>query len=196
MAAVLLVIAIAMLTNEVAWRARGTLGLVGLATLVHMYITSSGSEYALIVSFGLSLRSLEEGRYYTLLLHPFIHANTLHLFFNMAALALFGIIVELQRGTWFLLMIFFMTSILSGLASLPFIGWNAVTVGASGGVFGLMGCSLAEDSARRSSKFIELAAAVFLAVGFWFIGANIVAHLAGLLLGLVAGSASKGEKGW
>ncbi len=191
MVAVLLMIAVAMLMSELAWRARGTLGLIGLATLVHMYIVSTGSEYEAIVGLGLSLASLREGRYYALILHPFIHANIQHLFFNMAALAVFGMIVELQMGTPFLLAVFLTTSILSGLASLPLIGENAISVGASGGIFGLMGCILAEDSTRMGVKALELTAAIFLAIGLWFIGANVVAHLTGLLLGLVVRAVSR-----
>ena len=76
-------------------------------------------------------------RPWTILSHIFLHTELRHLYFNMFALALFGSILEKYIGSRNFLLVFFSTGILSSVADILFY---PATLGASGAVFGLLGC--------------------------------------------------------
>lgn len=133
----------------------------------------------------------------------FLHANLMHLAFNMIALVLIGRIVERLYGTYFLIWIYVLSGIGGGLASL-WATWSevAASVGASGAIMGLFGALSAYLLRRRRS----VPYAIFRELGFWILnclgltlglgfalswsGAARVdnaAHLGGLVVGFVAG---------
>lgn len=66
----------------------------------------------------------------------FLHDGYLHLIYNLIALLLFGVILERIIGSGNFLMLFFISGIVSGFATIFF--YNAA-VGASGAIFGVMG---------------------------------------------------------
>jgi membrane associated rhomboid family serine protease len=76
-------------------------------------------------------------RPWTVISHIFLHVDARHLYFNMFALALFGSILEKYIGSKNFLMVFFSTGIVSSIADVLFY---PATLGASGAVFGLLGC--------------------------------------------------------
>ena len=76
-------------------------------------------------------------RPWTVISHIFIHADLKHLYFNMFALALFGSILEKYTGSRNFLLVFFSTGIVSSVADIIFY---PATLGASGAVFGVLGC--------------------------------------------------------
>jgi membrane associated rhomboid family serine protease len=79
--------------------------------------------------------------------YMFVHADVWHILFNMLALWMFGVQLERLWGTQFFLRYYFVTGIGAGLTTmavglLPFAFadgvWGAVTIGASGSVYGLL----------------------------------------------------------
>ena len=72
----------------------------------------------------------------------FLHASILHIAFNMLALWWFGTAVEEALGTWRYLVIYFVSGIVGSVGALLFSSPLAVTVGASGAIFGIMGALL------------------------------------------------------
>src|SRR5689334_12348881 len=73
----------------------------------------------------------------------FLHANTLHIALNMFALFMFGRSVEAALGSWRFLALYFMAVLSSGITQLIVTSLgDAVdpvpTLGASGGVFGVL----------------------------------------------------------
>lgn len=78
------------------------------------------------------------GEPWRLLTANFLHADVLHLFFNMYGLMVCGIYLESLLGKWRFLLIYLLCGIGGGMASL---WWHdrLVSVGASGAVFGLFG---------------------------------------------------------
>ncbi len=74
--------------------------------------------------------------------YAFLHGNTTHLFFNMLGLWMFGTEVELYVGPKRLLVCYFASVITAALSQLfvpaLFGAPPAPTIGASGGVFGLL----------------------------------------------------------
>jgi membrane associated rhomboid family serine protease len=123
----------------------------------------------------------------------FLHGSTEHLLYNMLALALFGTILERIIGSKKFLFVFFLTGVIASIAS-TFI-YNA-SLGASGAIFGLLGC-LAILRPRMTIWAMGVPMPMFVAVIVWllidlagiFYPTNIAnaAHIAGLLSGIVIG---------
>ena len=67
----------------------------------------------------------------------FLHANLLHLVANLAGLWMFGGVIERSWGRWRMLAIFMLAGVIANFAS-AWIGGFDVSVGASGGIFGLV----------------------------------------------------------
>lgn len=72
----------------------------------------------------------------------FIHADPLHIIFNMISLLLFGLIIEQKLGSSEFLLYYFVIGILSGVLIAfvhPLLGWGETpVVGSSGAIYGLM----------------------------------------------------------
>ena len=69
--------------------------------------------------------------------HIFLHGGITHLIFNLFALLLFGSILEKVIGSKKFLLIFFIAGIVSAFGDVLFY---PAAVGASGAIFGVMGC--------------------------------------------------------
>ena len=72
----------------------------------------------------------------------FLHASLLHLAFNMLALYWLGTVVEQALGTWRFLLVYFVSGIAGSAGALLFSSPFAVTVGASGAIYGIIGALL------------------------------------------------------
>ena len=72
----------------------------------------------------------------------FLHGSILHLAFNMLALYWLGTIVEQALGTPRFLLVYFVSGLAGSAGALWFSSALAVTVGASGAIFGLIGALL------------------------------------------------------
>jgi membrane associated rhomboid family serine protease len=83
-------------------------------------------------------------RFWQLVTSAFLHANLAHLFLNMFALWIFGRDVERALGSSLYLAVYGAAVLAAALAQLLVVSWTAVsgavypTVGASGGVFGVL----------------------------------------------------------
>jgi membrane associated rhomboid family serine protease len=130
---------------------------------------------------------------WTLFTSVFLHADILHLVYNMIALVLFGLILENIIGSRKFIVIFFVSGIAAGVAAAFFYD---ASLGASGAIFGVMGCL----AALRPRMFVwvlgvplpmALAAAVWLMIDMLGVisPANVanIAHIAGLLTGITIG---------
>ena len=150
-------------------------------------------------SFGPAVAGGESWR---LLSAIFLHGGVLHLAFNTFALVEIGRPLEKQIGRLATLSIFLLTGACGFFASLL---WhpNGISVGASGGIFGLLGAWTLLNVARPSPHGENLARrtpqlflALFLALGVGFLVPNVdhAAHLGGVGTGLVLGLALRTEK--
>ncbi|MFH1222603.1 MAG: rhomboid family intramembrane serine protease [Candidatus Micrarchaeota archaeon] len=69
----------------------------------------------------------------------FLHADFMHLLFNMFALLMFGLYLERKVGrTWFLI-IYLASGIIGGLGFQAFSAPGDMAIGASGAIFGIIG---------------------------------------------------------
>jgi membrane associated rhomboid family serine protease len=136
-----------------------------------------------------------------LVTYAFLHGDLLHLFFNMFALYMFGFAVEEVMGSRRFLVYYFVCVISAALAQLlvqgAMGGVPRPTVGASGGVFGIL---LAYGLAFPQRKlmllfppipmpawlFVTLYGLLELYLGFTARGSNVahLAHVGGMVGGL------------
>jgi membrane associated rhomboid family serine protease len=129
------------------------------------------------------------GEWYRVITAGFLHANPIHLLFNMLALYTLGGALEPVLGHVRFAVLYF-SSLLCGSAGVLILDPNALTVGASGAVFGLLGAMVI---AQRSAGIDPWASGLGLIIGvnllftFSVPGISIGGHLGGLIGGLVAG---------
>jgi rhomboid protease GluP len=133
------------------------------------------------------------GEWYRLLTSTFLHGGILHLLFNMYALYFIGIYLEPLIGRWRFLALYLCTGILASAASIWWSG-DAVSVGASGAIFGMYGVFLAllttnyidKDTRKALLQSIVIFVVFNLAYGTKA-GIDNAAHIGGLLSGLLFG---------
>ena len=140
-----------------------------------------------------------QGEWYRLVTAMFLHIGVLHLAFNSFALYLFGSVVEQALGTARFVAVYLITGFAASAASFAFSQPETAAAGASGAVFGLLGVWLAYNLRRRSLMMARANVqwaltliAVNLVIGFAVPGIDNVAHIGGLVAGVVAGFVVEG----
>ena len=130
------------------------------------------------------------GQYYRLLTGIFLHANFLHLIFNMYALYVIGMQLESFLGKGKYLAVYLLSGLGGSMLSIFFS--NGYSVGASGAIFGLMGALLYFGYHYRvyldsvvKSQIIPLIV-LNLLIGFTSTGIDNWAHIGGLVGGILA----------
>jgi len=145
-------------------------------------------------------------RPYVLLTSIFLHAGIEHLLANLLVLAFFCMAVEKELGSLKTLGIFFAGAVAGDLLSLAVYPFDAVSVGASAGIFALVGVGMLVRPLDLSFYpmimpipllFLGIAYALYNVYGFFFLpesGISYIAHFGGLFVGLAAGFAKTGMK--
>ena len=133
------------------------------------------------------LVGVAEGEWWRLVTSAFLHYGLLHLGMNMIVLWFIGPALEeyLGHGRYALL---YLVSGLAGAAGALVWSPNALTVGASGAIWGIMGCALVLE-ARRIYVFGGQALGLVvlnLALTFLIPGISIGGHIGGLIGGALA----------
>ncbi len=143
--------------------------------------------------------AIADGQYWRLFTAMFLHANLLHIGFNMYALYLFGYLIEGAFGKARFIAIYFVAGFLASVTSYTFSDPRSLGVGASGAIFGLLGAWVAFNYRRRGSALAsaQLRGAMFLiainlVLGFTIASIDNFAHIGGLLSGAVAGWLAEG----
>lgn len=96
--------------------------------------------HMLISTFGLSRPFLARGFFWQPVSYLFLHGSLLHLALNVLVIVLLGAGLEADLGTRRFWALFLLSGLLGGLGWLVLAGSGfAVCIGASGGVFGLIG---------------------------------------------------------
>jgi membrane associated rhomboid family serine protease len=137
---------------------------------------------------------------YQLFTYMFLHAGIWHLIFNMLALWMFGTPLEQTWGTRRFLKYYFICGIGAGLCDTVvnvLLGHNSSTVGASGAIYGLLlafGVLFPDTTVMMNFLFpikakymvmIYGAVALYSALGSGNSSVSNVAHLGGILVGLI-----------
>lgn len=170
---------------------------------LELRLIASPQDLATLIQFGAYSYHLivEDGEYWRLLTSTFLHAHALHLLLNMGILFLLGSLLEGVYGRSRFLFLYLISAIVSSLASLLFVQ-NALGVGASGAVFGLIGVAIAlglrykDRLPQRLGRIIGLRLLPFIGIdlllGFFVLphfnyNVNNAAHISGLLTGFIGG---------
>ena len=125
-----------------------------------------------------------EGEWWRLLTATFLHYGPLHLGLNMLVLWFIGPPLEEYFGHWRYLLVYLVSG-LAGSAGALIWSPNALTVGASGAIWGIMGAALVLEG-RRIWVFggQAMGLVVFnLAITFLIPGISIGGHVGGLIGG-------------
>lgn len=141
-----------------------------------------------INDFGIYAPYIRNGQIYRLFTGIFLHANVLHLAFNCYALYLLGIQLESFMGKLKYLIIYLFSGLTGALFSMIFTN-NALSIGASGAIFGIMGSLVYFGYHYRvylgnviKTQIIPIII-LNLAIGFLSSGIDNFAHIGGLIGG-------------
>lgn len=147
-------------------------------------------DYNMIINYFANYYiNVKNGEIYRLLTACFVHANFLHIFFNMYALYYIGPMVEKYYGKLKYLLIYLGSGIMGSLFSVVLS--NNVSIGASGAIFGLFGSMLYFGYKYRATLdgFVRsgIIPVLFinLILGFIVPNIDVYGHIGGLVGGLL-----------
>jgi len=119
---------------------KATLVLISICIIVFAYEVFFAPP-TFFDDFGFSGQNLFS-RPYVLLTSIFMHADLTHILSNIAVLFFFGIAVEKELGMKKMLLIFFLGAFAGDMLSLVFYPFDSISIGASAGIFGLIGVGM------------------------------------------------------
>ena len=140
-------------------------------------------------AFSIDYVGIAEGEWWRMFTGGFLHAGFIHLAFNMFLLWMLGSQLERLLGPTSYLILYF-GSLLSGALGVMLLDPLALTVGASGAVFGLMGATVVYQLRRGVSPWSNgIGTLLIINLIYTFARPNISVggHLGGLLGGLLIG---------
>jgi membrane associated rhomboid family serine protease len=180
-------------THEPLW----TYVILGINGLLWLAMTLSGGSENLgvLVRFGAKVNVLIVlGEYWRFVAPIFLHIGFWHLALNAYALLIFGRDVEQLFGRARFLALYGLAGLAGSVAS--FLGNDAISAGASGAIFGLVGAmvmylfthrrNLGRWGRQRLSNLLVVVG-LNLMWGFVATGIDIFGHIGGLLAGLLLG---------
>ena len=175
-----------------------TAGLIIINVAVFLILTVSGNtnDTMFMIQHGAMYEPLitQDHEYYRLLICIFLHFGVEHLANNMVMLGALGWNLELETGKIRFLLIYFISGIGGNILSLLMSriqGNYAVSAGASGAIYGLMGALVYVVIANRgrlgrlSSRGMLFMVALGLYFGFTSSGVDNTAHIGGLVCGFL-----------
>jgi membrane associated rhomboid family serine protease len=113
----------------------------GLSPTANGQLTSLGRRMALLGP------AVADGEWWRLVTSTFVHFGFLHIAFNMYALYLIGSVLERYVGSLRFALIYLVSGLAGSFGAL-ILTPNALTAGASGAIFGLMGAMLVLERQR------------------------------------------------
>jgi membrane associated rhomboid family serine protease len=154
-----------------------------------MSITGDGLfESKLARDFALAGPLVADGEVWRLVTYSFVHSGILHIGFNLLILWQLGIMMEPAIGRLQFGIIYFV-SVLTGALGALMLDPNVGTVGASGGVFGLMAAAIVIMRSRGIDPMatgLPLWLGLNLVITFTIPNISIGGHIGGLIGGALA----------
>jgi membrane associated rhomboid family serine protease len=174
-----------------------TIGLIAVNVVVFLVQMAQGDEVVrgfnfgdkVILDYGLNGPAIADGgEWYRIVTGAFLHANLLHLLLNMYALFVLGPTIERSLGRARYLIIY-AAALLAGSAGALILDPNALTVGASGAIYGLMG-ALVVLFRNRGISLMQSGLALTLFINFVFTlsisSISVGGHVGGFVGGALA----------
>lgn len=145
------------------------------------------TDYYVVRQYGQHNSFVLNGGYWQLFTAMFVHVNIVHLFGNMFFLLIFGLRAEELFAIREYLLVYFLSGLAGNLLTLLFDP-SLVSAGASGAIFGLFGaCTIYIRRAIGQSIVGALLYSFFLLMVSAGQNVNYLAHLGGLVIGLLVG---------
>jgi membrane associated rhomboid family serine protease len=172
-----------------------TMAIVAVNVLVFLGQLASGSGFGrvsgeLITRGALYGQAIDPGHdYWRLVTSGFLHANLLHVAFNMWFVWALGTMLEPALGRVRFAVLYF-TALLCGSFGVLLLEPNALTVGASGAAFGLLGAAIVEARSRGIDIWasgLGLVAVLNFGITFTLPGISIGGHVGGFAGGVLVG---------
>jgi membrane associated rhomboid family serine protease len=168
---------------------------VNLAVFALMLLTGSLTSVTTLKRFGALTNPLPASQWWRLITAMFVHLGFAHIAFNMLALLIFGGPIENRYGKWRYLMLYLGAGVLGSATSLAYSN-AALSAGASGAIFGVIGAGLAmvlwnreKPGMRQQLRSWIFLIAINLFIGIETPGIDLHAHIGGVLGGFVIASA-------
>jgi membrane associated rhomboid family serine protease len=171
---------------------RGTTWLIAAILVgfgIELATSSVANDAALLRLGALPDDGQLHGEFWRIATYSFLHFNWLHLVLNVGLLFLIGRVVEAQVGIVRGCLIYLVSVILSAAAILFWHSWHpktGPTVGASGGVFGLLGAALILAYRRGDNVRLRTRLWIVLLIAFgvsFLPDISMAGHIGGILGG-------------
>ena len=165
--------------------------LITLNVIIYLFLALHEQGDYFKAMFANNSLAVKSGEVYRLLTCMFLHADSIHLIFNMYALFIVGPQVERYYGKRRFAAIYFVSGLLGSLFSCVFSSEFSFSLGASGAIFGLFGSIAyftyyyrATLQGMLRSQIVPVIL-VNLAIGFMIPGIDVSAHIGGLIGGIL-----------
>ncbi|MEA2495864.1 MAG: hypothetical protein QOJ29_3775 [Thermoleophilaceae bacterium] len=174
-----------------------TYTLIGMNVLAYFGTVLSGSSLggsvggggSLLAKAGLNGPAVADGEVWRIITSGFMHYTTIHLLFNMYMLFILGQLLEPAIGRLRFGLIYFVALVCGSLGAL-IVSPHALTAGASGAVFGLMGAAVVVMRNRGLNVMqsgLGITLLLNLAITFTISNISVGGHIGGLIGGAIAG---------
>jgi membrane associated rhomboid family serine protease len=172
-----------------------TMILIAINVVVYLIEIAGGSgginnpSGKIVVDLGLFGPYVNEGEWYRLVSSGFLHADLLHIGFNMLLLFILGRLLEPALGTVRFVVLYF-ACLLAGSFGALILDPNALTLGASGAIFGLAGATVVVARGRGMDAIageIGFLIVFNLVISFTASNISVGGHIGGLVAGAICG---------
>lgn len=172
-----------------------TIVLIAVNVIVFYLMGISGNYDVIVQKYAMYVPAVENGEWYRVFTHMFLHADTRHLFNNMLMLLAVGYSIEEDFGR----IKFTITYFVGGLGACALSAYYDMatqnyipSIGASGAIMAIFGAMVVLSIRNRSSfdKTVAIRSLIVLAImvfGNMSAGVDWMAHLGGAITGLVLG---------
>ena len=185
-----------------------TIALIAVNVIYFIILVAGGdvtnAEYMITRGAAYGPLIFERYQFWRLLTNMFMHFGVMHLFGNMLYLGLAGYSLERIMGRWRYLALYLLSGFGASVVSAAYYymtGQNTVSAGASGAVYGLIGAMIylmIKNRGRMRPGLLWMRIGIILLFLFYsnFINSGIdaVAHIAGLVFGILLSFAFIGGK--
>lgn len=170
--------------------AKITLTLIFVNVLMFVFFSVALPQENILLFVQINRNVITNHEFWRLFTSLFFHGDILHLFSNMLGLLIFGATVENNQtiSNPKYLIIYFISGLIGNLFTLILLPLDAISLGASGAIFGLIGVAfiiVATDSPPL--LFYAIFYIAYFVVASFAPGINLWAHIFGLLGGIIFG---------
>lgn len=158
--------------------------IIGLNSLIFLLVHTGYQDF-IVRMYAKNNTGIQSGEWYRLATSGFVHVDLLHIFLNMYSLVILWQFLMRFISEWKIVLLY-IAAIVGG-SYLSFLMSVSPSIGASGGVFGLMGAAIGiAIIMRQKNLFNNLLQVVVINIAVGLLGSSYIdnwAHMGGLVTG-------------